>query len=69
MKEFYTHWIIGIICAIVWCFGDRLNIPTEAIAFAQGNLGIIIGHAIATAQQVLPSQPDSQPATTTTEGK
>lgn len=33
-REYVTHWIIGILCALIWFWGDRLGIPPGAIALA-----------------------------------
>ena len=33
-RDYVTHWIIGILCALIWFWGDRVGIPPGAIALA-----------------------------------
>jgi len=33
-RDYITHWIIGVLCALIWFWGDRVGIPPGAIALA-----------------------------------
>jgi len=62
--EFYTHWIIGLLSAVVWFWGDKLGIPANAQALAASVVPALVLHALgrASAGSETPSpQPQSQP--------
>jgi hypothetical protein len=33
-KDYIVHWILGLLCACIWFWGDRLGIPAGGIALA-----------------------------------
>ena len=64
--EFYTHWIIGVLSAVVWFWGDKLGIPANAQALAASVVPALVLHALGRASAVSPQsppspQPQSQP--------
>ena len=65
--EFYTHWIIGLLSAVVWFWGDKLGIPANAQALAASVVPALVLHALgrASAGPETPSpQPQPQPEKT-----
>jgi len=61
--EIYTHWIIGVLSAVVWFWGDKLGIPAPAQAFAASVVPALVMHALgrASAGTGTPSQQSPQP--------
>ena len=45
-KDYIAHWIIGIICTLVWFWGDLVNIPAAAITLAASIVPGLLGHAL-----------------------
>ena len=46
-KQYATHWFIGIICAIIWFWGDYLKIPAAAVQLCASIVPGLLGHALA----------------------
>ena len=46
-RDYATHWTLGIICAVIWFWGDQAHIPKEAIALAASVVPGILAHALA----------------------
>ena len=47
MKEYITHWVIGIVCTAVYLFGAKFALPAEAIQLAGATIPGLMGHALA----------------------
>jgi len=62
MRDYVTHWIIGLTALIAWFFGDKLGIPPDAVSYAKEVLGVVIGHAIAYAPADTDPKPSGAPS-------
>ncbi len=47
-----THWIIGILCTIIWFWGDRVGVPSTAVQLAASIVPGLLGHALATTKEL-----------------
>lgn len=45
-KEFLTHWVLGIACALVWFWGDKVGIPKDAQILAASTVPGLLAHAL-----------------------
>lgn len=63
-RDYLAHWVIGIISALVWFWGDRAGIPAAAVSLAATIVPALLGHAIAYTP-ASPADPVSPPATPT----
>jgi hypothetical protein len=45
--DYYAHWIIGLLCTVVWFWGARAGLPPEAISLCATVVPGLIGHAVA----------------------
>lgn len=45
-RDYLAHWVIGIICTLVWFWGDLVNIPAAAITLAASIVPGLLGHAL-----------------------
>ncbi len=68
-REYATHWALGLLCALIWFWGDRAGIPSAAVALAGSIVPGLLGHALAytsdTAPNVSAPQSGAQSATST----
>ncbi len=46
-KAYIGHWVIGVLCAVIWFWGDKLGIPTAAITLCSSIVPGLLGHALA----------------------
>lgn len=46
MKDYATHWILGLICTLVWFWGDRVGIPKDAQTLAASVVPGLLAHAL-----------------------
>ena len=46
-KNYINHWIIGVVCLIVYLFGDKLGVPAMAVQYAGTVIPALVGHALA----------------------
>ncbi len=53
--KYLSHWIIGVIAALVWFWGEKVSIPPQAITLASVIVPSLMAHALGTQQA--PSQP------------
>ena len=51
-QEYITHWIIGIICALVWFWGAQVGIPASAISLAAWIVPGLLAHAVGTSSMI-----------------
>lgn len=50
-KEYLTHWILGVICTLVWFWGDRAGIPPAAVTLASVTVPGLLAHALGASSQ------------------
>lgn len=48
-RDYVAHWVIGIICALVWFWGAQVGIPASAISLAAWIVPGLLAHAVGTA--------------------
>ena len=46
-RDYLGHWVIGILCAIIWFWGDKAGIPPAAVTLAATIVPALLGHALA----------------------
>ncbi len=46
MTDYLTHWILGVICALVWFWGDKAGIPPAAQQLAASIVPGLVAHAM-----------------------
>ena len=46
-KDYLVHWVIGLLCAVIWFWGDKAGIPKEAVSLASTVVPALLGHAVA----------------------
>ena len=46
-KGYVGHWVIGVLCAVIWFWGDKMGIPTAAITLCSSIVPGLLGHALA----------------------
>lgn len=45
-RAYLVHWVVGVVAAVVWFWGDRMGIPAAAVTLASTLVPTIIGHAL-----------------------
>lgn len=60
-KDYLTHWILGVICTLVWFWGDRAGIPPAAVTLASVTVPGLLAHALGTSQGNPPPLTQPQP--------
>jgi hypothetical protein len=63
-KDYITHWIVGIICALVWFWGAQVGIPASAISLAAWIVPGLLAHAVGTSSVNGSKAPDPAPTDT-----
>lgn len=61
-RDYYAHWLIGLLCAVVWFWGDRAGLPPAAISLAGSIVPGLLGHAVAWTPSPQPGPPANPPA-------
>jgi hypothetical protein len=46
-KDYLVHWVLGVLCAAVWFWGDKLGVPPAAVTLASTIVPTLLGHAVA----------------------
>lgn len=46
-KGYVGHWVIGVLCAVIWFWGDKMGIPDAAITLCSSIVPGLLGHALA----------------------
>ena len=59
-KEYIGHWVLGVLCFIIWCWGPYLRIPPAAILLCASIVPGLLGHALAYKPEV-PEVPEIKP--------
>lgn len=68
-KEYVTHWILGVTCAVIWFWGDRLSIPKDAQVLAASIVPGLLGSALSIQKGQLPSLPSAPASAPLTESQ
>lgn len=58
-KAYIGHWVIGILCAVIWFWGEKLSIPAAAITLCSSIVPGLLGHALAYSPADAPTVKDS----------
>ncbi len=45
-RDYIAHWIIGIICTLIWFWGSLVGIPQAAVTLAASIVPGLLGHAL-----------------------
>jgi hypothetical protein len=56
-KDYTVHWLLGILCSIIWFWGDRAGIPVAAVTLAASVVPGILAHALAYVPDAAPEAP------------
>ena len=54
-KDYYVHWLLGFLLAIIWFWGDKIGIPPAAIQLASVTVPVLLGHALGKSQGITDS--------------
>ena len=46
-KDYLVHWLLGLLCSVIWFWGDRVGIPAAAVTLASSVVPGILAHALA----------------------
>lgn len=46
-KDYVTHWVLGVLCSVIWFWGDRAGLPAAAVQLAATIVPVLLGHAVA----------------------
>ena len=52
MKDYISHWVLGVICTVVWFWGDKAGIPSQAQLLAASIVPGLLAHALGYASGV-----------------
>lgn len=52
MKDYISHWVLGAICTVVWFWGDKAGIPSQAQLLAASIVPGLLAHALGYASGV-----------------
>lgn len=45
-QEYWTHWLLGTLCAAIWFWGDKAGIPRPAQDLAASVVPGLVMHAV-----------------------
>lgn len=62
-RDYIAHWLIGIICMLVWFWGTQAGIPASAVSLAAWIVPGLLMHAVGLSSTNQP--PSSLPPTNT----
>jgi hypothetical protein len=45
-RDYWVHWILGIVCGIVWAYGDKAGLPPAMVQLAASVVPGVLAHAL-----------------------